>query len=414
MTKISLKMFKSSFKINAFVIFQLGVVFSVCIFMISSVFSRYEYYLPLKDIMNSKASAVSFASSLYDNEQSKAVRLFYNNSDSFGEEFIKPQNSCYTRYSPFFTNDERTLKAISYTKNTYSLYSPNLISGDWNRTLSQKLTSDGCIPAIIFQNQYDYKIGDVISANTKKYSEERVSVNLKVCGIIGGDAMLFGNSNFADGLHNHTSFFESVNDIMQTEVDNDEPCLLVIVSQDLLHELEIMADFTGVYGIIAYDSSTTDEQVIANNSRLATRYGLDAKNIGTIKINSIKYINYQIFALLPIFICVLLLTIISGICTNAVIAKKNMRTYAIFNMCGATKSKCVLMCVLQVLFSSAVSLPISFFLIKSAQSVFGFDCTINIFSIIGCVAIAILNVLLSMILPYNIIGKSSLKEMIKE
>lgn len=71
MFEVSKKMFKSAVKINIFIIIQLTIVLLTFIFMISSLYSRIEFYLPIKDILNQKASAITFGSEYIDKTQNK-------------------------------------------------------------------------------------------------------------------------------------------------------------------------------------------------------------------------------------------------------------------------------------------------------------------------------------------------------
>ena len=124
MFEVSKKMFKSAVKINIFIIIQLTIVLLTFIFMISSLYSRIEFYLPIKDILNQKASAITFGSEYIDKTQNKTFLLDYKTSPLKQE--LKNVKEVYTRYLPYVNNEEISLSVMSYDDSVINMYTPKL------------------------------------------------------------------------------------------------------------------------------------------------------------------------------------------------------------------------------------------------------------------------------------------------
>lgn len=417
MLKIAWKRFVSSFHIHIFVAVQMSIVLSVCVIMVSSVFSRFEYYLPLKDIMNSNASAVQLNGVYQISGTNNSVsKILFRDIDKLSKTFPDKAHTWYTRYDPLIIPAERNDQKcifISYTENTYLLYEPKMKQGKWYDILSSGMTESGNIPVIVCPHNVNYKIGDTLEVKKAvTYDEvDPSAVYLEICGILDEKAMLFGGYS-GNGLHNHTSFYNLAEDFF-TDPDPDKKMALFIMPQEAVDNLDIVAEVAQCNGIITYGNEISQEQVVINTERLQNMIGLPAENIASIKDFSLLYIMQQVYALLPLFICIAVLTLISSICTSAVITKKNIRSYAIFHLCGATSGKCVLICIFQTMFVSLISSLLTVCIIIIISNIMDFSVILNQYSVLLCGIVITLHILLSSILPFNMLKSNSLKNVLQ-
>ena len=418
MLKIACKRFFSSFHIHIFVILQMSIVFSICILMVSSVFTRFEYYLPLKDLMNCNASAVQFRDTYkIPGKINSFSQIVFRDVDPLSNLFPDKAHTWYVQYSPQLVpvekNNQQELKFISYTENTFSLYAPKMALGDWSAILSSDLTESGNIPAILYQKNMDYKIGDVLKVKRVSTYENETenldsTLNLEVCGFLDEKAMLFGGET-GKGLHNHTSFYKTAEDFFINSEDEDIQSALFVLPQELLDRLGVGTVVSQCNGIITYDDTLSQEQVVINTERIHSMTELPAENIASIKDFSLLYIMQQVYTLLPLFVCIAILTLISSICTSAVITKKNIRSYAIFRLCGATSGKCVQICLLQSVFVSLVSLLVASGILVILSKTMQLPVIINLYSVVLCIIVLALHLLLSSLLPVHMLKGNSLK-----
>lgn len=141
-----------------------------------------------------------------------------------------------------------------------------------------------------------------------------------------------------------------------------------------------------------------------------------SQSAAIMKANSFEYIFSQIYNLMPIFVCVFILTLVGAISTSALSAKRQLKNYAVYYICGLRWRQCALI----NFFSSLTCALISFVLSISAAfiaKVFGIlgetVIELGIWQLLGCAIIILLYILLSMILPISIIGKNSPNQVLK-
>ncbi|MEI2988493.1 MAG: hypothetical protein V8T22_05410 [Oscillospiraceae bacterium] len=402
MFEVSKKMFKSAVKINIFIIIQLTIVLLTFIFMISSLYSRIEFYLPIKDILNQKASAITFGSEYIDKTQNKTFLLDYKTSPLKQE--LKNVKEVYTRYLPYVNNEEISLSVMSYDDSVINMYTPKLQKGKWLNNIGSYTGFDK-IPAVIYQNDYSYNVGDTIEGVAKTYSNYDINVSFEIVGILNEDSKIFGRSN--ESLNNHLSFYESPSEIFQYEIENNEPLIMLVLPNKIVTDLNIVAYYGSVNSIVTYDENISDKDVILNTSELNMRYGSISENIWTINEKSFIYIKTQLYTLLPIVICIAIIAVISSICTSAIITKKNLKSYVIFFICGIKWRQCLIICLFNNLCTSIISSLISFGLAILISLCFNIDLTFNIYSLLSCSVIMLLFTFLSLILPYKILKSSS-------
>ena len=96
------------------------------------------------------------------------------------------------------------------------------------------------------------------------------------------------------------------------------------------------------------------------------------QNNSTALKNSEKLVYNQVYLLLPIIICVFLITAISVISVNAITVRRQLKNYAIYNICGLSWKKCclinllssIIMCLIAIIMmviSVVLTKYISFF-----------------------------------------------------
>lgn len=409
MLKYSVKIMKSSWKIYLFVAVQLTLILLTSIFMTSSIYSRVEYYLPFKEIMNSSASAVSFTGSYVDKGDLNSILLDCKTSPIMDD--IPTIHQLYIRYVPLIDNSDRTLEVKGYDDPIISMFTPVLQSGKW---LDENafLTDDGCIPAVIFQNQYNYLLGDTFAGTAKTYENEDINVNFKVVGILKDDSRIFGA--VSTPLNNHLSFYETPKQHYAPELDANQPLLMAIVPNKIINDLNVVSRYDFVNGIVTYLNGTDAKDTALNTSKLLLKYGNSAENIWNIKENSINYIKIQLFTLLPIVICIAIIVFVSGVCTTAIITKRNLKKYVVLYICGMRWKQCWKICAVNSITISLISYISALFISEIIYLAFDINMNISIYSLPVCIILIVIFVVLSLIIPFNLIKSSQPKDLLRK
>ena len=129
------------------------VVFPITISMVSTIVSRFQYYSPIKEQLNSKGFFYDFAYALNPETGGATMRT---NDDLC--EFIEDEQELIASYDPWiFYGDGNDSKSMSYDDKLINAYTPGIESGKWFDTSKEK--SD-VVQVVVSQNPYGFKVGE--------------------------------------------------------------------------------------------------------------------------------------------------------------------------------------------------------------------------------------------------------------
>ena len=135
-----------------------------------------------------------------------------------------------------------------------------------------------------------------------------------------------------------------------------------------------------------------------------------------IRNNSIDVIKTNLIFLLPIVIGVLVFVIVTTVCMSAINAKKQLRSYGVYYVCGSRWRQCVLISV----FSAFITVIIAALLSAAAliigdktgllkETVISFGS----WQLTACLAVILLYLITAIIMPFAIIGRTNPREILK-
>jgi hypothetical protein len=191
---------------------------------------------------------------------------------------------------------------------------------------------------------------------------------------------------------------------------------LFIFAQSTLQGKNIGSLLTGNV-LVTYDEDISDEAIERNKAVMTEMNTIVGISFDEMKRNSIGVITEQLYILLPIAISVFVLTTVSGVSISALSAKKQLRNYAVFYICGLKWRQCAAINFV----SSFVVVGISFavtiagiLVFKNTELLSSSVIEIAPVQLLFCLAIFMLYLLIAMILPVRIINGSSPREVLKE
>ena len=174
---------------------------------------------------------------------------------------------------------------------------------------------------------------------------------------------------------------------------------------------------TVVYGhcIISFNEDISDKMIKQNKQAILGMHGSIYADNSTALKNSEKLVYNQVYLLLPIIICVFLITAISVISVNAITVRRQLKNYAIYNICGLSWKKCclinllssIIMCLIAIIMmviSVVLTKYISFF----SQTVIDF----GIIQVLSCVFLIVVYLILAMIMPIIVMKNNTSKEIL--
>lgn len=371
---------------NIIIIFQLFVILILTLTMVSTILSRGKYFFPFKDMLDKPGFICSFT----------------GNAESEVNKNLQEVDSSIFTYMTFFDYDNIQFQVYSYKEAYLDKVKPTISDGNW-LTESQ---DDKYIHAVITENEYGIKTGDFISYEDKK---------IKVIGVAADNTYLYGYTSGENGDINQDfrDLFRVYNHNYEiAEMNGSVPKVLMSYEDAKKLGLE-----TVVYGhcIISFNEDISDKMIKQNKQAIVEMHGSIYADNSTALKNSEKLVYNQVYLLLPIIICVFLITAISVISVNAITVRRQLKNYAIYNICGLSWKKCclinllssIIMCLIAIIMmviSVVLTKYISFF----SQTVIDF----GIIQVLSCVFLIVVYLILAMIMPIIVMKNNTSKEIL--
>lgn len=409
--KLSLKEIIKNKVYNFFNVLQLTLVLVLIVLLISSLMSTLKYYLPMKDILASKGFMANI--SINDFGETIINDDLYSFSDkidkiySTGQEFFEVENSAdKSEFGNFLT-------AITLDKAIINSHTPLMKSGKWlsETSLSDK---DNEFYAVITKNSLGYTTGSIINSTATDRSGNEKPVTIKIVGEIEDGENLFyqSNSAVAADVRLRTDFETIEGQYYPYNSSDEEMPYLFITKNDL--DAKNYETWTFGTSFITFDNDTTQEELSEAEKKLS-KYG-KVYSLKTVNRKSLREAKDQAFTVVPMIAAILIFLAISSICLSAINTKKQLRNYGVFYTCGSRWKQCawisvcstIVTSLFAIILAGAVLLLTEYFgLLKGTVITFGK------WQLIACCTVLLFNIVVSIIMPFTIIGRTSPREIIK-
>lgn len=302
-------------------------------------------------------------------------------------------------------------KTIAYDDEAAYLYEPDLDDGRWFKDSDMDTVE---IEAVITNNSFGIKVGDKLKISHSFNGEPLTTpLTVKIVGIVSDNAYILGApaayeekyDDVRDCFFTYSSKFEEVPVIMilQNDLRNAE--------SKLLGGACISTVVSGMQ-FISFDNNITDEQVkkIKNcimSPKCYLNHSIDKK---TFDYNSKLYIWNQLNELIPIFIGLLVLVIMSVVCSSAMMTRAQLRNYAIYYLSGLRWKDCIKIQVYQQILIQGTTFVITmlaFMIMYYSGILKNTLLELGIEQILVCALYIFICVLASVVLPAKIINNNS-------
>ncbi len=410
--KLSWKMLKRNKTLNAYIIIQMAVVFAMAIFMVSSITSRFQYYSPFKDYIEKDGYFCNLTSAT--SVLGKYVQKPSDISDSLnGVNECDVQASYKVNISEKDADNMYSLFAYSYDEGLYNNWIPNMQEGKWLSDIDQKESEE--IPVVVYDINHSIEVGDVLEKQSIDYilddhgNEGNITkvFKLKVVGILDDDAEIvhYNKVEYDDCR----DAFSSVKKITKNE---GYETIYLFRSEDT-RSAGIFSMSSGIAFINISDSITKEMQ--DENQIIILGITDNFMELPTFKQNSSDYITEEVNKLLPIFICIFLLTIIITISVNAITTYKEISNFALYYICGITWRGTMLISLIHAVIQTIVSvfLAVISMIVCSFTNILS-DTVLEFHSIqiVVCFAMIFINLIFAFIMPFIIIRNNTPKEIL--
>lgn len=406
MLKLVWKEMRRSWLFHLLLLIQLIAVFLVMISMVSTIISRYHYYQPMRQLLNTNGNYYNLD---YVNNPRNEGHMISGDKEL---EAALPQGTdiyASNQISVRCKEIPTMVQGYSYNQKLIDLYQPQMKEGIW---LDQvKEVDSNMIPAVIGCNNTGIKIGDVLEIENGMIDKdkEQPHFNVKVVGIIAeNEKMLLSSPSFN---HDYRDVY------LSSENDAGHTPVLYLRHTDFEKYGDYMFYFLSRDLFVSYPNSMTNDDI--SKSRETLRKYAQYKSsmeLSELKEGSLAYIAEQVYTLLPIAAGVLILTLTGAMSINAISIKKQLRNFSIYYICGLQWKKCIRINALLLAIQVSVAAIISIFAIGIGQwlGLLG-DTVIQIggWQILCCLVIGCFYIGLSLLLPLQILKNTTPNEVLK-
>lgn len=384
---------------------QMTVAFVILSCMISTVESRFDLYKPFSEELNSNGWYYYI-----DHANNPLTNKPLDTSEELAG-LIEGENSILAMFTLWIDKYENhEIEAISYEKQLIQKYTPEIQNGQWF-DLSRK--DSDIVQVVVSQNDFGFQIGDVITL----YDFSKTPIKAEVIGILKDNTKIIGRQELSNMTLDCRSFYRNYS----YEVE-EKPVFIFL--QEELNYLDHIYESQGrrvgkqLNGslVVTYSNDISGEKIENNNSIIEKMMAINVVPLTDIKENSLDYIFFELYKLLPIYICVFIFSVVGLISISALAAKQQMKTYAIYYICGLEWKKCAIINCWSSVICVSISLLVCDFFI-GAMRLFGFweDTVVNIspYQMLACLLIGVLYIVISIVIPLKLIGNSSANNVLK-
>ena len=408
MIKLGLKEFQRRIFTNIFIALQLGAMFFLIIAIVSSVSSRTELYLPVKDKLEGKGSYLSLSGSGSSNIAT-ADELMAKYPD------IKEVLGITT--CAFLSDQSVKNEVLGYPDELIEMYEPKLKGGRW---LDSK---DHDVIYAVADESSGFEVGDKFTLETYYYapedvkfeSEIRLNIGFEIIGISDKSTKLFGlDRTFTDKDDFRNLYGSYEPDSKKNDLYSSGKINRLYISQrqfERMTDNKLKAALTSTKYLVTFDNDISDEQYDKLCAQLAL-YGSQIP-LNEFSKRSKLYVYDQIVQLLPILICIALLMVVSTVSISTLNTKMSLRTYAIYYTLGCTWKGSIMISFVNAMLTTFAAVCICVIAV-SVMKIQGFlETTVFVFGrteLAFCLIAFALYMLCSLISPLVCINNTSPKE----
>ena len=289
--KLGLKNLRHNIFINLLIVIQMTIVFLITISMVSTVISRFQFYSPIKEYLNSKGYFYCIENAINPDTQQtlRSTEELYRLLDN-AENITASYNDWLT-----YNGDNSTF--ISYDDEFINMFTPELEAGKW---FDLSKDQSNTVQVVVSENPYGFKVGDKITLDS--FGND---IEAEIIGILKKNTKIIGFSVSESKKYDCRNTFINYN----YEIE-EKP--LFILSQRGLLDKNVTMQLNGTV-FVTYPENISEEIIEANNNTMKKMMTLNITPLDEMKENSMDYIFSQIYTLFPILICIFILTLVSAV-----------------------------------------------------------------------------------------------------
>lgn len=384
---------------NILIILELAAILVVGNMAIAAYNSRSAYYEPYRDIL-SQDGFFFIGKGIGNYDRDLTIK---NMCDTFEGDVTVVNNYGLQ----LVTGDILfTRNIVSIDSSIFSKLKLPVAEGRW---ASSEKSENGEIEAVVFKgsdkDNERVRLGNVIDG---KINDK--SCKIKIVGIIAEEQYipsLATNTHINSAKSNVMNFYD-------VPLTSNACTFFVSASADeILSDPHFMAQ---TVSFMYYNAPPSDE-IRQNNKEKLMANSRNLALLSEYNKNSLDYINEQYIKLLPILICVFVIVLAELICSVAMNTRSQMRNYGIYFLCGCRWKDCLKISLsysLIILIGGCMVGTTAFLVFQNSEYATMFEQNLAINNIYITTLIVAVVLILSLVIPFMQIYKTSPVETIKE
>lgn len=404
---------------NLLTVLQLAAALLVTLVMVSAVCLRFRKYTPFADYFNRQGFLVETMSVAQFGERVTGGEIEnFDTNEAISKwfsapvEVICPRNPWFWVGVPPKNDPQANPQLNAYTEDFLRRWKPILKEGHF---LSGDPGGD-VIEAVVTYNETEWQVGDTTEVQWYEMEEDGGLVQvgstpLKIVGMLEDGEPLAGVGGV--NTQDFRLFWRPFSMEREGQV-------YMLFSEEQLERLTQTDKYHGLYGrcmLIRYTEPVTEEQ-IETDYKMLSRRGNAAyiMKMTELRENSKEYLYTEVYKLLPVIIMLTLLVAVSSISATAISTRKRLRDYAVFALSGLPWGRCIVINLLQSLITAAAA-----GILAAAGAVAlqytplreSFFVSFGIWQVVGCGALILLYLLISLLMPKIMLSRNSVREILK-
>jgi hypothetical protein len=338
---------------NLFIVLQIAFLLVVLVVTITTIQEEYKWYRPVAELDGEKGFVIS--ASGYHGESAEQLT----------QNMQKIKSVMSWEYGNF-SIPEKDEYAISfaYPDELLTSYSPELQSGKW---LDESDQSEDGIDIVISNNPYGWKEGSRIELLYYDENEQPHRIQAYVSGVIREGAGIIGS-----GVGSSQVVHSDYRDLYSVYSYEQDESILILMSEKQACSRKITMTYNQMH-FVTYEDDITDSEIAINESHLKQNLGVGAEgtsifcNLTEFMFNSTHEMQRNVLVYLPVFVCVLLVTLISLINVCTLNLAEDIRQNAVFCILGLPWKKNSLLTVIQSVITAVMSAGLAVFFLLLIQ-----------------------------------------------
>lgn len=408
--RMAMKSLKRTRLAQLLTVLQLAAALLVTAVLVSATVLRFSKYAPFREYFNARGILASYGTSAVYAERGadgKINTAAFENAEALSEYLSVPADVL----APYQIGAIENIQHLAYGNDILSKWNPQLSEG---RMLNEQAD---VLEAIVSWNEDEWHVGDTVTITMNRYDEsflkvvESQEVMVHIIGMMNDGEQIPGQTG--ENTEDFRLFWRA------QSAEREEKTIMLFSMEQLerLAPLPLYPMLSGTL-LIRYKEPVTQEQVDADIKNLS-RHTLSAgyfRSMEDISANSNSYLYTEMYKLLPVIAMLTFLLMISTISGTALSTRKRLRDYAVFALTGLPWNKCICINLMQSLITAGIAalLAVTGGIIlqhTALRELFYIRCGLEEAGC--CAALILLYLIISLIMPYLMIHKNSVREILK-